>query len=71
MIKHTKQNCAFFALCNADSLMNADDAYGAINQIREAIKLRASFLVIRSAGRIILLDGSKFLWRKLTGKSRS
>ncbi|PZU99737.1 MAG: family 2 glycosyl transferase [Pseudanabaena sp.] len=71
LVKHTKQNCAFFALSNADSLMSADDAYGAINQIKEAIKLRPSFKVIRSAGRIILLDGSKLLWRKLTGKARS
>ena len=65
LVKHTKQNCAFFALSNADTLMNSDDAYGAINQIREAIKLRPNFKVIRSAGRIILLDGFRFLWRKL------
>ena|GEM_PF-6562725 len=45
--------------------MNSDDAYGAINQISEAIKLRPNFKVIRSAGRIILLDGFRFLWRKL------
>lgn len=71
LIKHTKQNCAFFSLSTADDLMNSDDAYGAVNQIREAIKLRPSFKVIRSAGRIILLDGSRFLWRKLTGRLRS
>jgi hypothetical protein len=68
LVKHTKQNCAFFALCNADSLINADDAYGAINQIREAVIMRPNFKVIRSAGRIILLDGSRWLWRKLVGK---
>lgn len=71
LIRHTKQNCAFFSLSTADGLMNSDDAYGAVNQIREAIKLRPSFKVIRSAGRIILLDGSRFLWRKLTSKLRS
>jgi len=68
LVKHTKQNCAFFALCNANSLINANDAYGAINQIREAVMLRPSFKVIRSAGRIILLDGSRWLWRNLLGK---
>jgi glycosyltransferase involved in cell wall biosynthesis len=70
LVKHTKQNCAFFALSNADALMNADDAYGAINQIREAVMLRRSFKVIRSAGRIILLDGCRLLWRNLTRKFR-
>ncbi len=70
LVKHTKQNCAFFALCNADSLIKADDAYGAMNQIREALMLRRSFKVIRSAGRIILLDGCRLLWRNLTRKFR-
>ena len=70
LVKHTKQNCAFFALSNADSLISADDAYGAINQIREAVMLRPSFKVIRSAGRIILLDGSRWLRRNLIRKLR-
>ncbi|GBO52372.1 hypothetical protein APA_41 [Pseudanabaena sp. lw0831] len=51
-------------------MINADDAYGAINQIREAVILSPSFKVIRSAGRIILLDGSRWLWRNLTRKLR-
>ena len=70
LVKRSKQNCAFFALCNADSLINDDDAYGAINQIREAVMLRPSFKVIRSAGRIILLDGSRWLRRNLIRKLR-
>jgi len=70
LIKHTKQNGAFFALSSADFLINADEAYAAINHIREAVMLSPSFKVIRSAGRIILLDGSRWLWRNLIRKLR-
>lgn len=70
LVKHSSQNVAFFGLSNADALMNADDAYGAINQIREAVMLCPNFKVIRSAVRIILLDGSRWLWRNLTRKFR-
>ncbi len=70
LVKHSSQNVAFFGLCNADDLINADDPYGAINQIREAVMLRPNFKVICSAGRIILLDGSRWLWRSLTRKFR-
>ena len=70
LVKNKKQNYAFVALSNADSLINADDAYGAINNIREAVMLSPSFRVIRSAGRIVLLDGSRWLWRSLIRKLR-
>ena len=70
LVKHTKQNYAFLALSSADSLINANDAYAAINHIREAVMLRPSFKVIRSAGRIILLDGSRWLRRNLIRKLR-
>jgi glycosyltransferase involved in cell wall biosynthesis len=70
LIKNKKQNYAFVALSHADTLINSDDVYGAINNIREAVMLYPSFRVIRSAGRIILLDGSRWLWRNLIGKLR-
>ncbi len=70
LVKHTKQNGAFDALSKADSLINADNAYAAINQIKEAVIMRPSFKTIRSAGRIILLDGSRWLWRNLLRKLR-
>lgn len=60
-----KQNCAFLALEAADSLLNKGDMLEAIAQIRSALKYSPSFKVIRSAGRIILLNGTLSLSRKL------
>jgi glycosyltransferase involved in cell wall biosynthesis len=65
LLRHTKQNWAFFALVTADSMINSGDAYGAINQIREAMRCSQSYRVIRSAGRILLVDGTKLLWRSI------
>jgi hypothetical protein len=51
---HTRENCAFYCLENADSLIDENDVEGTIKLIQEALKFSRSFKVIRSAGRIIL-----------------
>ena len=66
---HSKRNCAFHSLIIADSLVKNDDMGTALVQIREALRLSLSFRVIRSAGRIVLLEGSMWLWRMLKGKA--
>jgi len=65
---HSKRNCAFHSLIIADSLVKKNDMGTALVQIREALRLNRSFRVVRSAGRIIILDGSLWLWRTLSAK---
>jgi hypothetical protein len=62
--KKTMQNCAFHALEIADSILAEGDMRSTINLIREALKCSRSFRVIRSAGRIILLNGTVWLWQR-------
>ncbi len=63
--QQARQNCAFHALEIADSMLAMGNMPSAITQIREALKCSCSFRVLRSAGRIILLDGTQWLWRKV------
>lgn len=51
-----KQNCAFFSLEIADSLLAEGDIPGAIAQIQLALSFNRSFRVIRSASRLMLLS---------------
>ncbi len=67
---HSKRNCAFHSLIIADSLVKKGDMRTALTQIREALRLNSSFLVVRSACRIIILDGSLWLWKLLVAKTR-
>ncbi|MEZ2301880.1 MAG: glycosyltransferase family 2 protein [Microcoleus sp.] len=60
----TMQNCAFHALEIADSILAEGDMRSTINLIREALKCSRSFRVVRSAGRIILLNGTVWLWQR-------
>jgi glycosyltransferase involved in cell wall biosynthesis len=53
--KKTMQNCAFYAIEIADSILAEGDMHSTINLIREALKCSRSFRVVRSAGRLILL----------------
>lgn len=62
--RKTMQNCAFHTLEIADSILAEGDMHSALNLIRAAIECSPSFRVIRSAGRIILLDGSDWLWQQ-------
>lgn len=62
--KQTMQNCAFYILEIADSILAEGDMPSTINLIREALKCSRSFRVIRSAGRIILLNGTVWLWQQ-------
>ena len=62
--KKTLQNCAFHTLEIADSILAEGDMRSTINLIREALKCSRSFRVIRSAGRIILLNGTVWLWQR-------
>jgi glycosyltransferase involved in cell wall biosynthesis len=63
--KKTMQNCAFHALEIADSILAEGDMHSTINLIREALKCSRSFRVVRSAGRLILLDGTVWLWQRV------
>jgi len=56
LYNHTMQNCGFHFLEIAQSLINTRDVEGTIKLIQQALKFSRSFKVIRSAGRIILLD---------------
>ena len=67
---HSRRNCAFHSLIIADSLVKKGDMRTALTQIREALRLNSSFLVVRSACRIIILDGSLWLWKLLVAKTR-
>jgi GT2 family glycosyltransferase len=62
VLKQTQQNCAYFALGTADKLLNEGDWKRAIAQLQAALKYSLSYRVVRSAGRILLLDGSHYLW---------
>lgn len=64
LYKHTMQNCAFHALKIADEILAEGDMRSTINLIREALKCSCSFRVVRSAGRIILLNGTVWLWQR-------
>jgi hypothetical protein len=59
------QNCAFNALEIAESILAEGDMRSTINLIREALKCSRSFRVVRSAGRLILLDGTVWLWQRV------
>jgi glycosyltransferase involved in cell wall biosynthesis len=64
LYKKTMQNCAFNALEIADEILAEGDIGSTINLIREALKCSRSFKVVRSAGRIILLNGTGWLWQR-------
>ena len=64
LYKTALRNCAFNALEIADSILAEGDMRSTINLIREALKCSRSFRVIRSAGRIILLNGTGWLWQR-------
>lgn len=61
--QHARQNCAFEALQAADTCMNTGKLINSLNLLKAAIKYRSSFRVLRSAGRILLLDGIVALLR--------
>ena len=63
--KATMQNCAFNTLEIADLVLAEGDMRSTINLIREALKCSRSFRVVRSAGRIILLNGTGWLWQRV------
>jgi glycosyltransferase involved in cell wall biosynthesis len=69
--QNAKQNCAFAALDAANACMNQGNFSKSLNQIRAAIKYRASFKVIRSATRIILQDGTRSLLKKVMGNGET
>jgi hypothetical protein len=71
VFQQAKLNCAFFALETAKSLLNRGDRPRALAQIQAALKYSFSFRVIRSAGRIILLDGTKSLLRTIVMGKKS
>lgn len=64
LYKTALRNCAFNAIEIADSILAEGDMRSTINLIREALKCSRSFRVIRSAGRIILLNGTVWLWQR-------
>jgi glycosyltransferase involved in cell wall biosynthesis len=70
--QRAKQNCAFFALGSADALLDEGDWQRAIAQIKAALRYSFSYRVVRSAGRIVLLDGLHYLLKtaldRLMGK---
>ncbi|MBD2017733.1 glycosyltransferase [Microcoleus sp. FACHB-53] len=61
--KMARQNCAYHTLEIADSILEAGDMPVTLKLLGEAIKTSPTFRVIRSAGRIFLLDGSEWLLR--------
>lgn len=63
--KHAKQNCSFNALKAANYLMNQGEFLKALRQIKSSLTYSRSFRVIRSAGRIILWNGSLCLLKKM------
>ena len=65
LYKVAMQNCAFHALEIADSILAEGDMRSTINLIVEALQCSRSFRVIRSAGRIILLNGTVWLWQRV------
>jgi glycosyltransferase involved in cell wall biosynthesis len=65
LYKVAMRNCAFNALEIADSILAEGDMRSTINLIVEALKCSRSFRVIRSAGRLILLDGTVWLWQRV------
>jgi len=65
LYKVAMQNCAFHALEIADSILAEGDMRSTINLIVEALKCSRSFRVVRSAGRLILLDGTVWLWQRV------
>jgi hypothetical protein len=69
--KNAKQNCAFTALQAADACMKEVNPKSAITLIKEALKYRSSFKVIRSAGRILLLDGILSITKAIFRESAS
>jgi len=64
LYKTAMRNCAFNALEIADEILAEGDIRSTINLIREALKCSRSFRVVRSAGRIILLNGTVWLWQR-------
>ena len=64
LYKTALQNCAFHALEIAGSILAEGDMHSTINLIVEALKCSRSFRVVRSAGRIILLNGTGWLWQR-------
>jgi glycosyltransferase involved in cell wall biosynthesis len=70
--KLAMQNCAFHTLEIADSILDTGDMRTTLMLLKEALQCSRSFKVVRSAGRILLLDGSAWLWHQvrtsLTGR---
>lgn len=64
IFEKTKQNCAFFALETADMVMKKDNIIGAIAHLNAALRYCSSFRTIRSAGRILLWNGTLSLLRQ-------
>lgn len=64
LYQKTMQNCAFHSLEIADEILAEGDMRSTLNLIREALKCSRSSRVVRSAGRIILLNGTVWLWRR-------
>jgi glycosyltransferase involved in cell wall biosynthesis len=63
--KMARQNCAYHTLEIADSMLDTGDMAVTLKLLGEAIKTSPTFTVIRSAGRIFLLDGSEWLLRTI------
>ena len=69
LYKNTMQLCAFHALEIAQSLIDIGDLQGAVRLTQESLIFSRSFKVIRSAGRLILLDVLPKLARIVLTKS--
>ena len=63
--RYVRQNAAFSALQAADASMDAGNFTDSLTKIKAAIKYRSSFKVLRSAGRIILWNGTLCLLEKI------
>lgn len=74
VFQESTRNCAFIALGAARSLIKEGEWQQAIAQIRAALRYSFSYRVVRSAARIILLNGSYYLvksaFSQLMGKKK-
>lgn len=59
IFRQSRQNWAFYSLGTAEQLISSGDFPRAIARIRAALSYSFSFQVVRSAGRILLLNGTR------------
>lgn len=72
VFNQARRNCSFHSLETAEQLMISGDFFRAIARIRSALSYSFSFKVIRSSGRILLLNGTcSLLFRPWFAKSQA